>query len=764
MVTSINLLKNIGRFENFTNTTHLSFSPLTVIYAENARGKSTLSAIMRSLSLNDPKLINERARLGSIASPHIVIETNVTPPAIFQNGTWNRATPEIVVFDDTFVANNVCSGIEVGTTHRQNLHELIVGAQGIALARTLQNEVDRIEIHNRDLREKESAIPVEKRGRLSAEQFCALSRVDGLPRLIGEAEKRLAAAQEADRIATARKFEPLQLPQIDLAALKSVLSTGLAELDVEALRLVQAHIGRLGKEGERWVGQGLQFAANLSSDDRNECPFCAQDLSGSSLLAHYRGYFSEAYNALRQQILAARREFNSAHTGDVPAAFERSVREIIEQRTFWKAFADLPAFEVDTAVLARIWKTAREHVERLLDAKSASPLESVPVSPEVERAIEEHNAHCDRIDDVAEQLLAVNAQLEIVKEQARDANVATLTSDLANLKAVEARYDPAVAPLCDAYLAEKANKIATEKRRDKARETLDQHRQSAFPAYGVAINDFLQRFNASFRVGPIDPVNTRGGSSANYTLLIDGYPVPLTTKDGETSFSNSLSAGDRNTLALAFFFASLQNDPQRAQRIVVIDDPMTSLDEHRTLHTLQEIDLLVRDVSSMVLLSHSKSFLLGAWDKCRQVQKTALRIRREGQGSTLDSWNINDDLITEHDKRHADALSYLRNADPTIERRVAESLRPMLEKFCRVAYPSDFRPGSMLGQFHNKCVQAIGTANEIMDAANAQELRALLDYGNRYHHDTNSAYATENINEGELTDFTNRTLRFIKRP
>lgn len=93
-------------------------------------------------------------------------------------------------------------------------------------------------------------------------------------------------------------------------------------------------------------------------------------------------------------------------------------------------------------------------------------------------------------------------------------------------------------------------------------------------------------------------MNTRGGSTANYTLLIDGNRVPLSGDPGEPSFRNTLSAGDRNTLALAFFFASLQDDPQRAQRVVVIDDPMTSLDEHRTLHTLQEMDRLARDVAA----------------------------------------------------------------------------------------------------------------------------------------------------------------------
>lgn len=764
MVRSINLIRNVGRFDNVNAGAQIAFSKLTVIYAENARGKSTLASILRSLATGNVALVNERARLGAAHPPHIVIDVGAAPAAMFQGGAWNRTIPEIAVFDDAFVAENVCAGIEVGTTQRQNLHELIVGAHGIALARALQMEVDRIEVHNRDLRDRENAIPAARRGALNVEQFCALQPLNDLTRLIEDAEKRLAAARDAGRIAGTATFGPLLLPRIDLDGLNVLLGASLPDLDAEALRRVQAHLGQLGKGGEAWVGHGLLFAEKHTGDGDGQCPFCAQDLSGSPLLAHYRAYFSEAYNGFRQRVVTTARDFRASQGGDVQAAFERSVREAVEKRNFWKAFADVPEFEIDTAAIARTWKVAREHIERLLDSKVANPLEPMLAPPDVVRAVAEHNGQCTRIQTIAEQLITFNTQLDIVKEQARDANIAVLTSDLANLKAIEARFDPAIAPLCDAYLAEKAAKAATEARRTAARRTLDQHRQNAFPAYGIAINEFLQRFNANFRVGPIDPINTRAGSSANYTLLIDGHPVPLAAADGETSFRNTLSAGDRNTLALAFFFASLQNDPARAQKIVVIDDPMTSLDEHRTLHTLQEMDRLVRDVAAMIVLSHSKPFLLGVWDKCQQVQKTAVEVRRAGTGSTLATWDVTANMVTEHDRRYADALAYLDNADPAMERRVAESLRPMLEAFCRVAYPNLFPPGHLLGRFHDQCARSLATPNPIMDAASAQELRALLDYANRYHHETNNAYATELINDAELSDYTGRTLRFIRRP
>jgi hypothetical protein len=88
----------------------------------------------------------------------------------------------------------------------------------------------------------------------------------------------------------------------------------------------------------------------------------------------------------------------------------------------------------------------------------------------------------------------------------------------------------------------------------------------------------------------------------------------------------------------------------------------------------------------------------------------------------------------------------------------------MIEAYCRIAYPTEFPPGTMLGLFHAKCVNRLAGPTAIMSQAHTNELRALLDYANRFHQDTNAAYATELINDAELTDFARRTLGFIRRP
>ena len=106
---------------------------------------------------------------------------------------------------------------------------------------------------------------------------------------------------------------------------------------------------------------------------------------------------------------------------------------------------------------------------------------------------------------------------------------------------------------------------------------------------------------------------------------------------------------------------------------------------------------------------------------------------------------------------------YIQNSVGADERSVAAALRPTLESFMRVAYPQWFPPGTLLGPFINLCQQREGTADQILSPADRAELRALLDYANLFHHDTNTAWQTAIINDHELLDFSRRTLDFARR-
>ncbi len=261
MINRLQLLRNVGQFDSVSEAASITLLRLTLIYAENGRGKTTLAAILRSLGTNDPTPITERARIGAVHPPHVVLDCTGDPSAaVFQNGAWNRSLGDIVVFDDQFVDQNVYSGLAISPEHRQRLHELILGAQGIELNQRHQTSIAAIEQHNRQLRVKGAAIPAAECGALSVDEFCNLPTRTDIDSAVQTAERNLAAAREQDAVRNTAEFAPIALPAVDLPAIEAVLRRDLPALDADAAVRVQEHLGahraRRGGVDRGWDGAG----------------------------------------------------------------------------------------------------------------------------------------------------------------------------------------------------------------------------------------------------------------------------------------------------------------------------------------------------------------------------------------------------------------------------------------------------------------------------------------------------------------------------
>lgn len=761
MITSLQLLRNVGSFDSVASGANIPLARLTLIYAENGRGKTTLSAVLRSLATGDAIPIAERRRLAAQHTPHVVLSCAGGPPAAtFQNNAWNRTLPNLVVFDDVFVDQNIHSGLAVAPGHRQNLHELILGAQAVSLNRRLQQLIAQIETHIAALREKASAIPQSERGGYSVDDFCALSPRADIADAIYATERNLAAAREQEPVRDTRPFDPLILPSFDVAGIERILAEDLPALDAAAVDQIRRHLSSLGPGGEMWVNEGM---ARMQSGQPPVCPFCAQTLSGSPVIDHYRAYFSEAYENLKRRISAATTQINRTHGEDRPAGFERAFRFAVERRQFWSRFVEVPEITIDTAALVRDWQVARESVASVLNRKQGVPLERLELGNEARTAIARYDERRQALASLSSTLQAANSSIAIVKERAASANPLAIAADLSRLVAVQARQAATISALCNDYLSEKAAKLATEQLRDQTRAALDAHRTTVFSGCQTTVNIYLQRFNAGFRLDSVASSNTRGGPTCTYNVIINNTSVPIGTDSpaGQPSFRNTLSSGDRNTLALAFFFATLDQDVALAQKIIVIDDPISSLDDHRTLTTMQEIRGLAARVTQILVLSHNKPFLCRIWEGSDTTVRAALQLVRDGNGSTLRTWDVEQDCVTEHDRRNAMLREYLVSATGNT-RDVAVAIRPHLEAFLRVACPTNFPPGTLLGPFLNVCRQRVGTNNHILGLATIQALDHLVEYANRFHHDTNPAWETEHINDGELQGFIRQALDFVK--
>ena len=751
MITNIKRLENIGTFSSDSGVAKLDFKRIVLIYGDNGRGKTTLAAILRSLMNDDPEPITGRHRLVATEPPRVVLRADSSPPSVvFSNGSWNQTLP-VQVFDDSFIEDNVCSGLEVDPEHRKNLAELVLGEKGVSLTRALQEIISRDEQLGRKRREKENAIPESFRYGLTVDAFCALRQLPDVDDRIESAERDLQAVREQDAVQSTPAFDEVFLPTFDVDGINQVLSTDLPELEAEAESKVKDHIAALTNVDEQWIASGVRGIENT-------CPFCGQDITGIDLISHYRAYFGDEYASLKEKIAQEIQVVDNAHSEGARVRFVESIRVAEQRRNFWARFCDVPEIDIETAPILDEWNTAARAVSLALQAKQAAPLEQLHLDGDAVSAIERYAAHKQRVQRINEALAIANDAIQIVKDSSAGADRDALEKGLSQLYAAKERHSDPVSTLCSNYMQADADKKSAERERAKARRSLDEHRREAFPAMRTTVNCYLGRFNTGFQIGEIKPANTRGGPSCTYNVIIHNVPVLIggNIPADSPSFRNTVSAGDRSTLALALFLASLDRSPTLSDTIVVMDDPMSSLDYHRSHATVREICERIGKANQVIILSHSKHFLCDIWDGVNKDDCLTLEIARHGDGSKMQYWKIDQDSVTEHDRRHALLQAYIdRGADNKEE--VAQAIRLQLESYLRVACPANFQPGTMLGDFLGICRQKVGTSDQILAQPAIDELKQIVDYANQFHH----ASAPHTINDTELHSFVRRTLKFV---
>lgn len=764
MIRQLKLLRNIGQFDSVNGATVNDLESLVLIYGENGKGKTTLVAILRSLETGNPLPIMERRRLSSQHLPHVVLDCNGdSSTAIFRDNAWNCTFPDLVIFDDVFVHENVHSGLEIEAGHRQKMHELVLGAQGVELSLKIKELVGKIEQHNSNLRQKSEAFPKEDLRGLSIDDFCALNAKPQIEKEIQETKHALAAARQQIPVRDTPGFPILSLPEFQLDAIEQILSEDLPTLDAVAAARVQQHIATLNSGGEKWLSEGMNhLSVSETGTSSDVCPFCAQDLTGSPVIAHYRGYFSEAYADLKRRIKEALCRIEEIHTRNILAEFERKLRLAVERRQFWSQFCEVPEIAIDTEKIVKDWDTAQQAVVAALLRKQAAPLEAMTLEETALGSARIFQDHCEYVAAISESLIQVNQSIESIKRNVAESNPEAIEKNLKRLQATKARHLPDIADRCDEYLMEKQAKIETEKNRDQARIQLNEYTIHIFPKYQNSVNDYLSRFGAGFRIDKVKSRSNRAGSSCTYNALVNHKSFQISggkTRDGEPSFRNTLSAGDRNTLALAFFLAALKHDCDLARKVVILDDPVSSLDDHRSFATVQEIRKLAeRDVSQVIVLSHDKRFLCRLWDVAKQ-SKSALEVVRDGCGSKIRLWDVTQDCLTEHDCRNKRLHNFIKNGTGNTCQ-IAMDIRPYLESLLRITWPEHFQPGTLLGHFLTTCRQQLGKPGEIFNQSKIENLEALVEYANRFHHDRNAAWESEIINDTELKSFIQRTLDF----
>lgn len=757
MLKKIIAIKNVGRFRNSAAAGNPQLTKHTLILGPNGYGKTTLCAILRSLQTGDAAHVVGRRTLGVQEAPSVELLLDVAT-ARFDGRAWSAVYTGIAIFDGTFVAENVHSGDAVDIEHRRGLYRIIVGSQGVALARLDTTLATESRAKTGEITAAARAIEVHMPAGMELDAFVALPETADIDALITAQEQTLAAIRQEATINARSALSEFPTSVFD-DGLSELLSRTIEGIAQDAENLLAEHLEDHGMTGDGagWIADGMAHAGDQT------CPFCGQDIRGLPLIAAYRAVFSDRYNAFKDEIAGKRsdlaRQFGDATLSRLGLTAERN-RGAVE---FWRQYISFDAAPL--ALPADVDAAARDlgnAALALLDRKAASPLDAAEPDPAFGDALERHNQAQAALAIANTAIRAVNERVTAKKAETAGADVASAEAELSRLRAIKRRHSEEVSALCTGHADLVAAKNAVDTERRSVRQQLDFHTREVVQPYERRINAYLDAFNAGFTIARTQHGFPGGIAASSYDLVINNTAVEIgdgRTPPNQPSFKNTLSAGDRTTLALAFFLAHAERDPALAQTVIVFDDPFNSQDSFRRRQTVHEIMRLAGRCAQVIVLSHDAAFLKHLWDRAPAAERTSLVIADQ---RALGSKIMPVDLEAACRGRTATDMDDLQAFLTTGAGRLLDIIRKMrvvLETYCRTTYPASFLPADTLGEIVRKIREGDSShpANALYD-----ELDQINEYTSQYHHGEDMADATsDQIDETELKGFTRRTLRLV---
>ena len=717
MINKIERLVSIGKFRNYLASGQVNFKKLTLIYGDNGGGKTTLTSILRSLTTNNPDIIRNRISTNHTTAQAAQISQIGTPNIFHTFGAagWTSQFPDIEIFDIHFVNDNIYSGFDFNDEHRKQLHQFVIGAQGVAI----QNQIEQNKVAKTNSRQNqtnfESQLIQQVGNNLTSDlinTFLSIpaQQANNIEQKIAAAETALASARASAIIQTLQPLTKLTkfTHRINFTSLIADLQATSQTIQNAALEtLFTHHCEDLSEntlvESENWLQRGFAYVENKQANNELDisCPFCKQSIdTNSDILISYASKFNAEFNALVQRLqahLLSLQNFNLDSSIQAINNFNQAnTRSITSWRTHLPDNVHSPVFNI----IPNEYNLRTEFQDLILSVqqKIQNPTLAVATTTATVFQASEQTIN-NNIDIYNQHVDTYNTAITTFRSSIK--TVATAQLEVDKLKRIQKRFEAPIVTLC--------NQLSREKQTLRALETaytqLSQQQQIAattfFNNYKTQINHYLGSvFRTHFRIDNVVHVAPRGRatqSQIGYRLTIDGNDVSFTPNQPFNA-KECLSEGDKSTIALAFFLAKLDIDPNKQNKILIFDDPLSSLDTNRRAYTIGIIRALFQQLKQVVVLSHNEFFLHEIGKDIGAAQKCTLRITENfvAKASKIETCDL-DELVKIDYFKHIERLEAFRiNPDINLKDSVLGWLRNVLEAHLRFKFYKEIR--SMTGQ------------------------------------------------------------------
>jgi hypothetical protein len=362
----ISHIKNVGLFADHTQVSGTDFSDLTLIFGENGVGKSTIAAIIDSLRERSAITITRRRSLPGHEIPTCVVSVDGMDYA-FDGTDWDGqpAFGTVEVFFPDFVSRNVHAGGGVGTEHKRNLCEFVLGRKAVADVEELAKADSEARAALTDGKQVEDKLRLLIKPPDTVESFIALPEDPKIDEKIAAARAALAEAAAAEKISVRAVPKGVTLTPPDKEELLEVLALTDDTIVADIASVIRDRATVLGDRGEAWLDYGSQRILE------ERCPFCRQDVTGVGLVEAIRQYFSDAYRGL---VASVNEGVSTLRASSREGVFDGVRSEIRAQLAVAAPWADQYAVDgvsvekhLDAAETA--WSKGAAQIEALLSAK-----------------------------------------------------------------------------------------------------------------------------------------------------------------------------------------------------------------------------------------------------------------------------------------------------------------------------------------------------------------------------------------------------------
>lgn len=747
-IKKITKIKHVGKFKQ-AGIRGGEYKKYTMMYGGNGRGKSTLCAILRSLQQNDPQIIRKR-RTFKVTTPQEVQLLLDTGAVNFNSSGWSAHHPDIHIFDQQFILENIHTGNDVGIDQRRNFYRVVVGPKGVALATAIDDLDSQATAAQTAINAEKKALQQHVPKGMALETFLSLAADPDIATKITQAKAAVTAAENAAEIAKRSALVPIAIPALP-ATFATALPKGLPELAAEAAARVTAQMAKHGfhGEGEAWLSKGLERIVD------EDCPFCGASVAGNALIEAYQGYFSEAYAAHVKALQATLTEITTAIGPTSAVKITQAIATAKADAEFWLKYCPhTVAVGTELARAAAVLTKLHDAAKAQMELKVASPLETPPSSTALDDALKAWKEIEASIAAVNAAMTPSNVLIQGIKTSSASSTLAAAQNTLALLLTTEKRHTAPIVALAKAYWDQVGKKNAATKAKGEKKDELDKYDEAVLGGYEADINKFLLTFGAPFKLTKCGKSYQGRIPQSAYCLQFDGHDVDVTAnaESNDPTFHTTLSAGDKSTFALAFFLAQLKRDTDIGKKVVIFDDPFTSLDDFRREVTAKAIYRVGDAAPQVIIFSHDKYFLDAVRDKIKTASDwVALQVAITKGSAAIEEWNIEREVKEGYLQEHMAMCEYaegITNDAASMRTR----MRPLLESYIRYRFPNQIQDNHWLGD-----MLAVIRADKNHPLSNIySELDDINEYTKPFHHD-----ASRPFNPDEVLTHAKRTLVIV---